>query len=147
VLRSSNKLTAYIAKNLFDEIVEQIFKFGKKIKPRIESVDEKQFQRLLEGYLNAMFPEEIIIPEYAFEGYKENSRIDFIIGKEQIPIEVKLCGNNPIGDYIRDGSGQLKECLRYNNIEKGILVIGVKKRKQDSKKFNGLHDGIYTIVI
>ncbi len=131
----------------FDCIVHQIFEFGKKINWRIGMIKEEgELQRLLEGYLNAVLPEPII-PEYAFEGYKENSRIDFTIGKEQIPLEVKLCGNKPIGDYIREGSSQVKEFIRFHNSSKGILVVGDTHRILKNKKHNGLHDNIQIIVI
>lgn len=105
-----------------------------------------ELQRLLEGYLNAVLP-ETIIPEYAFEGYKENSRIDFTIGKEQIPLEVKLCGNKTIGDYIKEGSSQVKEFMRFHNSAKGILVVGDTHRILKNKKHNGLHANICIIVI
>jgi len=62
------------------EIQEQI----KKIK------NEKEFQTLLEGYLLATFPDQRIIREFGFKGWKiADSQIDFVVGKDQrIPIEV-----------------------------------------------------------
>lgn len=136
------------ANNLFDELVFQLEAFSKRMRNRISEVcNENSLNRLIEGYLNAVFPEEQIIPEYSFEGIKQNSTIDFVIGSEKIPIEVEFCAGKHIGDHIRNGLGQVKECLSYNNSSsRGILIIFDKKKAYKNNVFK-LDDKVRIIVV
>lgn len=116
-------------RRLFTRLVEEIENFGSKAHYRISKIkDETEFQNILEGYLRATFPEDIISREFRFEGYEGDSRIDFAVGKAQkIPIEVKFA-KEKIRDYRSKGSGQVEEFLESRRIKKGILVIGIKDR-------------------
>ena len=139
-------------KRLFSRIVEEIENFGSILHYRISTIiDEKEFQNILEGYLRATFLEDIISPEFRFEGYDDISRIDFAVGKAQkIPIEVKFV-KGKIRGFKGEGSEQVKEFLESHRIKKGILVIGIKDRgraHEYAQKFKGLQpDGVHVIII
>lgn len=140
-----------IKKNLLDELVQEIKRFGTRteIQERIKKIrGEKEFQTLFEGYLLATFPDQRIIRESPFKGWKTaQSKIDFVVGKDQrIPIEVKLA-RKEIADHLREGPGQVKEFLEYSGTRKGILVIADKERDPERQKHNGLQGSVYIIVI
>jgi hypothetical protein len=135
--------------NLFDNLIQEIKNFGNRVHDRIEQIkDEGVFKRLLEGYLLAALPEEIIIPEFHFKGIgKADSIIDFAIGRDQkIPIEVKVAGKK-IRDDIAKGSGQVKEFLESCGSNEGILVVGDKERDPDRLKLSRIEDGVHIIII
>jgi hypothetical protein len=143
-LQESSK--SNLTNKLFNRVIEAITNFGVLINPKIAQInDEKSLQRLLEGYLTALFPNEKITSEFTFNGYKQ-SIIDFTINDE-IPLEVKLHGKRPIGDYIREGSAQVREFMRFHNSAMGILLIGDSHRNPKNKKFNGMDNNIHTIII
>jgi len=138
-----------ISKDLFDRLVEEIRNFGNKMHERIEQIKgEKEFKRLLEGYLLATLSDEIIAPEFHFRGYENaDSIIDFAIGRDQkIPIEVKLT-EKKIRDHIGKGSEQVKEFLKSCGSSKGILVIGDKKRDPERLKLSTIQDRVYSLII
>ena len=140
-----------IKKNLFDELVQEIKRFGARteIQERIKKIrGEKEFQTLFEGYLLATFSDQRIIRESQFKGWKTGpSYIDFVVGKDQrIPIEVKLAQKD-IGDHLRKGPGQVKEFLKYSGTRKGILVIVDQERDPERQKHSGMQDSVYIIVI
>lgn len=136
--------------DFFDALISKIRDFGAQINPKITKLTgkngENNLQRLLEGYLTAVFPNEKVVSEFAYHGWKE-SEIDFVIGEKEIPIEVKLHKNMAIGDSQRAGFAQVKEFMKHNNSERGILVIGDAQGNPKNKKFNGVFDNVYTIVI
>ncbi len=135
-------------RDLFEQVIDEVYNFGVRMAPRLEGLkDEKTLQRLLEGYLVGRFPQLDITPEFGFQAWKENSRIDFVIGEKQIPIEVKLCTKQPIGDYIRYGFAQVKEYLNRQKLEKGIVVIGDTTRNPQHKKHCKLEDNVQIIII
>jgi len=137
------------SKELFDRLVGEIMNFGNRIHERIRQVkNEEEFKRLLEGYLLATFPDELITPEFPFKGFgKADSKIDFTIGRDpKIPIEAKVAGTK-ISDHIRKGSGQVIEFLKSYTSDKGILVIGDKERDPERRKHSGMQDNVYIIVI
>jgi hypothetical protein len=77
------------SKELFDRLVEEIMNFRNRIHERISQVkDEEEVKRLLEGYLLATFPDELVTPEFPFKVFgKADSKIDFTIGRDsKIPI-------------------------------------------------------------
>ena len=139
-------------RRLFPRIVEEIENFGSMFHYRISKIkNEKEFQNILEGYLSAIFPEDIISREFRFEGYDDVSRIDLAVGKApKIPIEVKFA-KGKIRGFKGEGSEQVKEFLESHRIKKGILVIGIKDRgraHEYARKFNGLQpDGVHVIII
>ncbi|MCK4313365.1 tyrosine-type recombinase/integrase [Candidatus Bathyarchaeota archaeon] len=139
-------------RRLFLRLVEEIENFGSRVHNRISKIkDEKEFQRILEGYLLAIFPEEIITHEFRFKGYEDDSIIDFAVGKApKIPIEVKFA-KGKIRGFLADGSEQVKEFLESRRIKKGILVIVSKDRGRAhelARKFNGLQpNGVHVIII
>lgn len=140
-----------IKKNLFDKLVQEIKRFGARIEiqERIKKIKgEEEFQTLLEGYLLATFPEQRIICEFPFKGWKTgDSKIDFVVGKDQrVPIEVKLA-QKEIGDHLRKGIGQVNEFLKYSGTRKGILVIRDQERDPERQKHSGMQDSVYIIVI
>ena len=137
------------SKKLFDRLVEEISNFGGRLRTRIVTIkNEKELQRLLEGYLLAAFPDEKIFPEFPFKGHKPKSTIDFVIGEEEkIPIEVKFAETKTMGTHKRDGSGQVIEYLEHRKKDKGIVVIGDKDRDYNNKKENGLLSKVYIMVI
>lgn len=138
-----------IRKDLFEKFVQEIKNFGNRMHERMEQIkDEKEFKRLLEGYLLATLPDEIIIPEFHFKGYDSaDSIIDFAIGRDpKIPIEVKIA-EKKIRDHIGKGSGQVKEFLKSYGSSKGILVVGDKERNPERRKHIGMQDNVYIIVI
>jgi hypothetical protein len=137
------------SKELFDRLVEEIMNFGNRINERISQVkDEEEFKRLLEGYLLATFPNELITPEFPFKGFgKADSKIDFTIGSDsKIPIEIKLA-KKKISEHIREGSGQVNEFLKHYGSSKGILVIGDKERDPERRKHSGIQDNVFILVI
>ena len=136
-------------KDLFDRLVEEIGNFGNRMHQRINQVkDEHEFQRLLEGYLLATFPDELVTPEFPFKGFgKRDSKIDFTIGNaSKIPIEVKLA-EKKFSEDIRKGSGQVNEFLKHYGSSKGILVIGDKERDPERRKHSGIQDNVFILVI
>lgn len=140
-----------IKRNLFKRLVEEIKRFGsrKDIQERIKKMEkEREFQTLLEGYLLAIFPDLRISREFSFKGWKiAESKIDFVVGKDQrVPIEVKLAQKD-IGDHLRKGPGQVKEFLRYSGTRKGILVIGDQERNPERQKHSGMQDRVHIIII
>ena len=147
-LWSEKSESELIQPEFFDRVIQEIFTFGIRMASRIREIKtEEALQRLLEGYLIARLPAENILSEFSFQGYKDNSRVDFVIGKEQFPLEVKLCVQQSIGDCIRDGSAQVQEFLRFQKSAKGIVVIGDTHRNPKSRKHNGLHENVYIVVI
>ena len=117
-------------RQLFLRLVGAIENFGSIAHDRISKIkDEEEFQRILEGYLIATFPDETITREYSYNGYIEtNPRIDFAVGKApKIPIELKFA-QGKIRKFIGDGSEQVKEFLKSSRSKKGILVILSKDR-------------------
>jgi len=137
--------------NLFDNLIQEIKNFGNRVHYRIGQIkDEKVFQRLLEGYLLAAFPDEIITPEFHFRGIGiGESMIDFAIGRDQkIPIEVKLT-EEKIRDDIGKGSGQVKEFLEHvvSASNKGILVVVDEKRDPDRLKLNRIEGSVHIVII
>jgi hypothetical protein len=140
-----------IEKNLFDKLVQEIRNFGNRVHYRIGQVkDEAVFNRLIEGYLLAAFPDEIITPEFHFKGIGiGESIIDFAIGRDQkIPIEVKLT-EEKIRDDIWKGSGQVKEFLEYvvSASNEGILVVVDEKRDPDRLKLSRIEGSVHIIII
>jgi hypothetical protein len=140
-----------ISENLFDRLVKEIRNFGNRVHYRIGQIrDEVVFNRLLEGYLLAAFPDEIITPEFHFRGIGiRDSIIDFAIGREQkIPIEVKLT-EEKIRDDIGLGSGQVKEFLEHvgSASNKGILVVVDEKRDPDRLKLGRDEGNVYIVII
>jgi len=139
-----------IEENLFDRLDQEIRKFGglKWIRYQIPKIkDHKELQRLLEGYLLATFPDEVITHEFHFKGYeKKNSIIDITIGDPMIPIEVKLA-KKKMRDYIGKGSEQVKEFLKSSGSKRGILVIGDKKREPKRLRLSEIRNGVCIIVI
>jgi len=139
-------------RRLFLRIVEAIENFGSNNHHRMSTIkDEEEFQRILEGYLLATFPDETITPELYYKGYDEtNSRIDFAVGKApKIPIELKFARGN-IRDDLAEGSGQVKEFLKSSGSKKGILAILSKDRGrvyERARKFNGLQNGDVHVVM
>jgi len=140
-----------IEKNLFDKLVQEIKNFGIRVHYRIGQIkDEAIFNRLLEGYLLAAFPDEIITPEFRFRGLGiGDSLIDFAIGREQkIPIEVKMT-EKKIRDDKGKGSEQVKEFLGYvpSASNKGILVIVDEKCDPERLKLSGIEGSVHIIII
>ena len=137
-----------IMKNLFDKLYQEIINFGSRVHNQITKIkEEEELQRLLEGYLLATFPDEVITHEFEFRGYDNHSKIDITVGKDpKIPIEVKLA-KKKMKPYLRKGIGQVTEFLRYSESKKGILVIGDQKRDPESRKLTGIQDSVYIIVI
>lgn len=141
-----------VKENLFDSLIKEIRKFGqsKWIHYEIAKMNkEEELHRVLEGYLLATFPDELIAHEFRFKGYeKKDSIIDITVGDPKIPVEVKLARTHvKIRDYIGNGSEKVKEFLKSSGSRKGILVIGDKERDPERRKFIGMNDGVYTIVI
>ena len=137
------------SKDLFDRLVEEIMNFGNRIHERINQVkNENEFKRLLEGYLLATFPDELVTSEFPFKGFgKADSKIDFTIGRDsKIPIEVKLA-EEKISEHIRKGSGQVNEFLKHYGSSRGILVIGDKERDPERRKHSGIQDNVFILVI
>ena len=140
-----------IEKNLFDRLVQEIRNFGNRVRYRIGQIkDEAVFNRLIEGYLLAAFPDETITPEFHFKGIGiGESIIDFAIGRDQkIPIEVKLT-EGKIRDDIGKGSGQVKEFLEHvvSASNEGILVVVDEKRDPDRLKLNRTEGNVHIIII
>ncbi len=149
--KTGNKYTeeSTSSKDLFDRLVEEITNFGNRMHERISQVkNEEEFKRILEGYLLATFPDELVTPEFPFKGFgKADSKIDFTIGRDsKIPIEVKLA-EKKISEHIREGSGQVNEFLKYYGSSKGILAIGDKERDPERRKHTGMQDNVCIIVI
>lgn len=137
--------------NLFDNLIQEIKNFGNRVHYRIGQIeDEAVFNRLLEGYLLAAFPDETITPEFHFRGIGiRESIIDFAIGRGQkIPIEVKLT-EEKIRDDIGKGSGQVKEFLEHvvSASNKGILVVVDEKRDPDRLKLGRIEGSVHIIII
>lgn len=143
--------------SFFNRLVEEIENFGSDSRvhyriPKIKGKEpERDFKRMLEGYLLATFPEEIIISEFRFKGYEGDSQIDFAVGKApKIPIEVKWV-KEKIRGKKGEGSEQVIEFLESRRREKGILVIVIKDRGRVyelARKFNGLRpNGVHVIII
>lgn len=140
-----------ILRNPFDRLVEEIRSFGNRVHYRIGQIkDEGVFKRLLEGYLLAAFPDEIITPEFHFRGIgRRDSKIDFAIGRDQkIPIEVKLT-EEKIRDDIGKGLGQVKEFLEHvgSASNKGILVVVDEKRDPDRLKLSRIEGSVHIVII
>jgi|GEM_PF-4009451 hypothetical protein len=54
-----------------------------------------------------------------------HSRIDFILGDEQIPLEVEFIGNSKsIGTCMREGTSHVREFMEHHHVANGIVVIG-----------------------
>jgi hypothetical protein len=135
--------------NLFDSLIQEVKNFGNRVHDQIGQIkNERDFKRLLEGYLLAAFPDETITSEFHFRGIGiADSIIDFVIGRKQkIPIEVKVA-EKKIRDDMGKGSGQVKEFLRSCGSNKGILVIADKERDPERQKHSGMQDSVYIIVI
>jgi integrase len=137
--------------NLFDNLIQEIKNFGNRVHYRIGQIkDEAVFNRLLEGYLLAAFPDETITPEFHFRGIGiRESIIDFAIGRGQkIPIEVKLT-EEKIRDDIGKGSGQVKEFLEHvvSASNKGILVVVDEKRDPDRLKLSRIEGSVHIVII
>jgi len=135
--------------NLLDSLTQEIKNFGNRVHDRIGQIkNERDFKRLLEGYLLAAFPDETITPEFHFRGIGiADSIIDFAVGRDQrIPIEVKVAEKR-LRDDIGKGSGQVKEFLKSCGSNKGILVIADKERDPERQKHSGMQDSVYIIVI
>jgi integrase len=136
-----------IAKNLFDKLVQEITNFGDRVHHLLPKCSEKDLQRLLEGYLLATFPDEVVSHEFPFR----HSCIDVTFGKRpSIPIEVKLSREDEkIRDKIGQGSEQASEFLRASGSRKGILVVGDKKRDSETnREYNGKwRNHVYIIVV
>lgn len=149
--KPEQKVQSRIQKNLFNKLVQEIRHFGNRVHDRIEQIkDEKEFKRLLEGYLLATFPDEIITHEFPFKGLEiTDSIIDFAVGNyPKIPIEVKFAKmKRRIEPYWREGLGQVHQFLKYSGTKKGILVIGDQKRDPERRKLSGIQDSVYIIVI
>lgn len=137
-----------IKKNLFNKLYQEIINFGSRVHNQITKIKkEEELQRLLEGYLLATFPDEVITHEFEFRGYDNHSKIDITVGKDpKIPIEVKLAKKR-MKPYFREGIGQVAEFLKYSESKKGILVIGDQKRDPERRKLSGIQDSVYIIVI
>ncbi len=136
-------------RGLFNKLVQEIKNFRSRVHNKFSKIkDEEEFQTLLEGYLLATFPDEIITPEFRFKGYEiTDSIIDLAVGKDpKIPIEVKLA-KKKMKPYLREGIGQVTEFLKYSESKKGILVIGDQKRDPERRKLSGMQDNVYIIVI
>jgi integrase len=138
-------------RNPFDRLVEEIRNFGNRVHYRIGQIkDEGVFKRLLEGYLLAAFPDEIITPEFHFRGYgRRDSKIDFAIGRDQkIPIEAKLT-EEKIRDDIGKGLGQVKEFLEHVGLasNRGILVVMDKKRDPERLKLSRIEGNVHIVII
>lgn len=140
-------------RNLFGRLVQEIKKFGesKWIHYQIPKLkNEKELQRLLEGYLLATFPDELITHEFPFKGYENtDSKIDITVGKDpKIPIEIKLA-EKKIRDHKGKGLEQVREFLdKHPKSKKGILVIGDKKRDPERiRKHSGTQDSVCIIMI
>lgn len=150
-LSSKEKEQARIARNLFDKLAQEIKEFGNRVHERIEQIkDEEELRRLLEGYLLATFPNEIITREFHFKAVEDtDSIIDFAVGKHRkIPIEVKLARKKRrIEPYWREGLGQVSEFLKRSGSKKGILVIGDQNRDPERQKLSGTQDNIHIIII
>ncbi len=138
--------------SLCDRLIGEIENFGSTFHYRISKIKKEiELQNILEGYLSAIFHEDIISREFRFEGYDDVSRIDFAVGKApKIPIEVKFA-KGKIRGFKGEGSEQVKEFLESHRIKKGILVIGIKDRGRTdeyAQNFNGLQpDGVHVIII
>ena len=141
---------ASIKKSLFDELVQEIKRFGARteIQERIKKIKgEKEFQKLFEWYLFGAFPDQIIYREPRFSGWKKNeSHIDFAVGKDKIPIEVKIARKDR-PDPKREGIGQVVEFLEHSRNRKGILLIVDQERDPERHKHDGLEGSVYVIVI
>jgi len=139
-------------RRLFLRLVEAIENFGRNNHHRMSTIkDEEEFQRILEGYLRATFPDETITPELPYKGYDETSpRTDFAVGKApKIPIELKFARGN-IRDYLAEGSGQVKEFLKSSGSKKGILAILSEDRgrvHERTREFSGLQNGDVHVVM
>jgi hypothetical protein len=140
-----------VAKDLFDRLIQEIKNFGNRVHDRISQIkNEGDLKRLLEGYLLARFPDEIIIPEFPFKYLeKTDLKIDFVIGKDQqTPIEVKLATEKKrIRSYEREGLSQVNEFLGYSESTKGILVIGDKKRDPERLKLRRIEGSVHIVII
>lgn len=141
-----------IEPDLFKQVIDEIYAFGIRMASRIEGLKgqktpEKTLQRLLEGYLVGRFPQQSITPEFTFEAWKDNSRIDFTMGEIRIPIEIKVCTKPPIGDCIRDGFAQVKEYLNRQEVEKGIVVIGDTTKNLKHRRHSKHEDDVEIVII
>jgi len=138
-----------IKKNLLDKLYQEIINFGSRVHNQITQINkEEELQRLLEGYLLATFPDELITHEFPFKGYETDSKIDITIGDPKIPIEIKLAEKKKIRDHKGKGLEQVREFLDdHPESKKGILVIGDKERDPERRKLSGTQDSVYIIVI